>query len=200
MTTYWNEVLETGSENLDKSYRQLFEVCRLYEEYAAGDRFDEGVNKLFSFLEKYAREHFPAEEALLKENHYPDLVIHSAQHKYFVSKFQRMRISGRPENFEYTVHKDIVDWMMIHISKDDKLWIDYLRHKREAEPVKVKPPEQPVARICPANKAMPSPEDDLPGLRRNFVLFAQEIKCPKCGAAVESSTSFCGSCGAKVKK
>ncbi|MDD2773455.1 MAG: zinc ribbon domain-containing protein [Elusimicrobiales bacterium] len=219
MSIYWNEFLETGVAELDESYQTLFARINSYTKDVSEDKFESGVYILFRSVDKYVQSHFPVEEEWLKKNEYPDYQIHLAQHEYFRNKFAAIkRKSSMAPGLVTEVHKDVVDWLMLHVSKDDKAWIAYLKRQKNPEPDQTSRD----LTVCPkcgkrAGKGKycahcgflmaiatcykcGSPIITDGKFCTNCGTSLEHTNCRDCGAANKPEALFCSSCGAKLNK
>ncbi len=138
METYWNETLEVGIPGLDSGCQKLFEILASYDKAVSRGLAQTAVVELMEFLQKFVNSHFPAEEAVLKEHQYPEYPIHAAQHKYLANKLAAYGKKSPDEpNFTQGVHRDLVNWMLDHVTKSDKAWIKFVREKNKAAQAKL---------------------------------------------------------------
>ena len=80
--TKWTPALSTGVPLLDEHHMKIFEWLAELEGAAVEERMLVGVYALVR-LKHYTRDHFAAEEALMKSAGYPDLAAHKAEHSAF---------------------------------------------------------------------------------------------------------------------
>ena len=131
----WNEKYLLNIEDIDEQHRGFFELwdkeCRHVDV--------EDWEKLTSIIEKledYIKEHFLAEEEILKNSNYPDLEYHLEQHKFFIYKVDEMKQELRYMNallFEkLTVF--MKKWFLGHINQSDRNYkdavINYLKEEK----------------------------------------------------------------------
>jgi len=186
MVIYWNEFRETGIESLDKNYKNLFECLDIYSRNIAENQVEEGTRYLFKFLERFISSHFVEEESTLKGIQYPDLDIHRAQHEYFRKKFQTIRKkSCLAPDFAIEVHRDIIDWIVLHVSKSDMQWSAYMKSKKDTTE------RMPAQSVCP-KCGKPAGRGKFCG-ECGFLLGV--AKCPKCGEVITTTGKFCINCG-----
>jgi hemerythrin len=79
----WTPAYEIGVPEIDAQHRTLFERAgMLAAAVQAGEPYDR-LEDLFTYLARYAVEHFEAEERLMREVGYPGLAEHASQHLAF---------------------------------------------------------------------------------------------------------------------
>ena len=83
----WDPSLAIGVPEIDEQHRTIFaEAARFDAAVRAGVQGRE-IQELFDFLSRYAREHFEAEEQLMREVGYPRLASHALEHAETVQEF-----------------------------------------------------------------------------------------------------------------
>jgi hemerythrin len=116
----WKEEYSVGVPELDKQHKGLIELInRLAEE---GHR-SSVVIKTLDALSLYAREHFSAEEALLRACGDPNLEEHEREHRAFEEWLdaikQIYRFSTTLDPFVDTINSFLRNWLINHILKTD---------------------------------------------------------------------------------
>ncbi|MFA5161060.1 MAG: hemerythrin domain-containing protein [Elusimicrobiales bacterium] len=190
MVLYWNEFRETGLESLDRHYKDLFECLDLYSRNIAENQVEEGTRYLFKFLERFINLHFTEEEKLLRDRKYPDVDIHVTQHEYFRKKFQNIkRKSCLAPDFPIEVHRDIIDWLVLHVTKADMQWGAFIKSSGGAETT------TRTEVICP-KCGNPAGRGKFCG-QCGFLLGV--AKCPKCNEVITGTGKFCTNCGENLE-
>jgi hemerythrin len=135
----WNEEYNTGIEPLDFEHRQIFQEIERFEDTMGIMTKDcsKELRELFTFIEDHISRHFPEEERLMQENHYPDFERHRCQHtefkQFFLEFKNRLEIEGVSSSFTLFTKDTIVCWMKTHIINTDRLFGEYLKAKRTAK-------------------------------------------------------------------
>lgn len=114
------EVPTVGVEELDRQHRVLQQRWRVLEDARLrGDR--RAVRANLWFLERYAAEHFTAEERLMEDAGYPGLHQHRHEHERFGERVRRLRLevdigrdAGRSPHLEW-----IAEWFLKHVRTED---------------------------------------------------------------------------------
>jgi hemerythrin len=121
---HWTKDLDTGIDDIDKQHRRIVDyINELNEANDAGElaATEHVLNKLVD----YARNHFTAEEELLKKADYPYLKAHKRLHEMFIKRiaeFQHRVSSG--ENVIPELHSMLKTWLVNHIKGDDALYVE----------------------------------------------------------------------------
>ena len=125
---------------------------------------DENTNKKTEVLKKridgaikYTEEHFAAEEKLMKQFRFTDLINHSNQHKRFV-QFVKKRADemqeGDPLAAEHLA-SDLKNWLLSHIAFEDRKIGEHLKDKvREVSEFTKKVHQSGEVNIKPEHKAL----------------------------------------------
>jgi hemerythrin-like metal-binding protein len=130
----WDDSLLLGNEQLDDQNRQLFEHVNSLVRAC-----DEGLSTVklkntLDFLEDYTVRHFEDEEALQKNNKYPNYERHKKMHDGFrltVADFEkRFSSAGSSPELSSDVNKILVKWLIDHIMYEDKKVGVYLRGRK----------------------------------------------------------------------
>ena len=135
----WNEEYNVGIEQLDSEHRQIFEEINRLEDTMGIMMKDcsKELRELFLFIEDHVLRHFPEEEKLMQEYHYPDLERQKSQHCEFKQLFfnskNRLEIEGASSAFTLFTKDIIICWMKTHIINMDRSFGDYLKANRTAK-------------------------------------------------------------------
>ena len=116
----WKDDYSVGVPELDEQHKGLINLInRLTEE---GHR-SSVVGDTLDALDRYAREHFGTEEALLRDCGDQHLEEHAKQHRAFEEWLdaikQIYRFATTPDPFADTVNAFLRNWLINHILKTD---------------------------------------------------------------------------------
>lgn len=134
----WTSDLSVGIEKIDEQHRELFDkindlvaaVKRSVCKYKIGD--------VIKFLEDYVVFHFGEEEKYMVQFNYPNYQAHKTQHEKFIENFNELKkelpkLEGgkKPGSYDLSVETNavVVDWILDHIAKVDKLLGEFLKGK-----------------------------------------------------------------------
>ena len=130
MFIHWQPSLETGQTLIDTEHRVLvFLFRKLHVAIRTGSPHVE-LSFIIREVTRFVDFHFVSEENLMRETHYPQLLVHQAQHAdllaqlgVFASRVERRREA--PEDLLYFVNH----WLMEHIARHDQ---HVARHAHDA--------------------------------------------------------------------
>ena len=129
----WNNSLKTGVPEMDNQHALLVDVLNvikdIYMDAEEGKLESIGrIRQQLHELQKYAREHFRDEEAMLEKCGYPDLDRHRKLHAMLLQKAEQIE-RDFDDNARDSLHdlvKSIETWIIHHIVTEDHKYVDYL--------------------------------------------------------------------------
>lgn len=122
----WTPALSTGVALLDEHHKAIFQWLAELESATIDERTLFGVYAI-TRLKHYMREHFAAEEALMKAAGYPDLTAHMAEHAEFRAKLAELQLKSIGRDISIDTVRFLRDWLTNHISKTDMAYVPYLK-------------------------------------------------------------------------
>jgi hemerythrin len=122
MALRWTSALAIGAADLDARHEELFgRVERLHDAMLAHDRTE--VARLLEFLLVYVREHFEAEEALMRRVAYPLVEQHATEHAAFASDvaslYESLGREGLTARLVLAVDRRVTGWLTDHVYTSD---------------------------------------------------------------------------------
>ncbi len=120
----WKEEQHTGIAELDEAHRVLMERINTLTAHV-----DQSACKdfaaIFPFLARHARNLFPAEEKLMREQNYPFSEGHAMEHQRFVEHFTRLESLSKdgkedPRFLAFRTALLLLDWFASHATKADR--------------------------------------------------------------------------------
>ncbi|MBL8486547.1 MAG: hemerythrin family protein [Rhodocyclaceae bacterium] len=121
----WTDALSTGNALLDEHHREIFRWIAELESAATENRTLFGVY-VITRLNRYVREHFKVEEALMRQAGYPKLAEHIAEHEAFRHRIGEMHV----HSIAREIPKETVDylngWLTNHIARTDMEYVPFL--------------------------------------------------------------------------
>lgn len=134
----WSERYSVKVKKLDKQHIRMAELVNTINDNINSQEDRDRVIESFTELIKYTRDHFSAEETLMKKHGYPSYEKHKKEHENLTNllrdierKFQRESKSF--SNFDYDLAKDWLvihtDWFTVHLSHSDKDLGSFLHKK-----------------------------------------------------------------------
>ena len=122
--TYWKDSLLVNVPLIDNEHRKLVKAIDQLMEACMQGKGRAAIEETLSFTVSYTKEHFSDEEKLQAQYAYPGMAAHKLLHSQFIRD-----ISALYREFEQTgpnvaltgkLSKTLVDWLINHISTEDK--------------------------------------------------------------------------------
>jgi hemerythrin len=129
----WTEALAVGIPAIDEQHQELF---RRVESLlaAAADGNSAEVTRMLGFLTEYAELHFAAEEAFMREQSYPGIEAHQAEHVHLMNQVallsEEYRRTGPDPALRSRMHHLLADWLRTHIGLTDSAMARFVRRAR----------------------------------------------------------------------
>jgi len=124
MAVAWTEDLSVGVAEIDAQHRELFARVDMLLDACNQGKGKQEVGRLLGFLEDYVLTHFGVEERLMIDRAYPGFHEHKAEHDYFISQLNQLKLkfrsNGAAVNVVLLAVNVSVSWLQNHIRKTDK--------------------------------------------------------------------------------
>lgn len=125
---FWKNEYSVGVDLLDRQHQGLIALINRLTDVEDDSA---GMNRVFDELKIYVKEHFAAEERMLKNAGYPDLKAHHKEHKNFeqwLSAVHQAYSMGAtsPAQMAETINAFLRDWLVNHILSSDMAYKDTL--------------------------------------------------------------------------
>ena len=125
----WNDNHSVGHPEIDADHRALFGIAeQLYDEIQ-NDSAQSTVGGLLSRLDSYARFHFEAEEALMRQAGSPEHAQHRREHEAFASMVSQL--TSRSAEIANALMEFLRNWIEQHTCGTDRRMAD---HNKRVEP------------------------------------------------------------------
>ena len=119
----WQSDYDIGHPMVDKQHQYLFELANNILEAKTKSE----MTKYVMLLYKYVREHFRAEEALMKDIGYPEYPAHKKIHDMLLDKMVGISENINRGNWDNDDIKVFMrDWILDHILVKDKVLGKYI--------------------------------------------------------------------------
>ena len=125
----WTPDLSTGVPSIDDQHKQLFLWLAELQCATADQRTLFGVY-VITRLKHYIREHFAAEEALMRAAAYPDLDQHIAEHARFRARLEELQLKSIGEDITEDTVRFLNEWLVRHITGTDMAYVPYLNQQQ----------------------------------------------------------------------
>lgn len=123
----FTEKYKTGIELIDDEHRRLFEIIKetneLTNDILFNDKYDD-IKNILSELKDYTLLHFRDEEAHMERVKYQGLEAQRCAHQAFVDRLNEVnleQVDGDQEGYLRVLIAFLLDWLVNHILKMDKL-------------------------------------------------------------------------------
>ncbi|WP_242334531.1 bacteriohemerythrin [Anaeromyxobacter sp. SG66] len=122
MALRWTSALSLGVAELDAQHEELFRrFDRLLDAMLRRDRSE--ATSLIGFLQHYTRDHFAAEERLMREVAYPDAALHAAEHLAFGAEIDALSnlfaVEGASARLVLRLEREVTGWLQDHVYSTD---------------------------------------------------------------------------------
>ncbi|MBF0285137.1 MAG: bacteriohemerythrin [Magnetococcales bacterium] len=122
----WRSEYEVRVGEMDAHHQRMFAMGeKVRRAFKSGE--SEVAREAVDFLIHYARFHFEAEEALLRENHYPGYENHRREHQRLMTQVEAMR--DHLKSRQYRPDQEFVgffeDWIVRHILSEDRKYSQF---------------------------------------------------------------------------
>jgi len=128
---HWDQALAGLSSVIDSEHQGVITVINdLYATIVEGRGASE-VSAAFEAMMRYTRTHFEHEEALMRQQGYPELEKHHRQHEGFVKRLDRLHneyVGGRTQAGTDLLNL-MASWWQTHISTFDTRLAEFMRSR-----------------------------------------------------------------------
>jgi len=122
----WTKEHDTGIPTIDAQHRKLIDLANNLYEAIRLSREEQVIQNILEGLTTYMSEHFAAEEALLKEAHYPEYDQQVEAHRSFIQKFQEHKASKDFLELSDELFGFLKKWIVAHFLGMDKRYVPFL--------------------------------------------------------------------------
>ena len=121
----WTEDLSVGVKEIDSQHKELINRVNIFFEKVNSPIADRQVLEVLDFLAGYVVMHFKDEEALQIKYRFPQYAQHKQIHEDFIKTVGGIRKDIEDNGFTVVtktlVGSTLVNWLILHISKMDKM-------------------------------------------------------------------------------
>lgn len=122
----WEEKYSIGDDLVDSQHKHLFSLVNSLDR----DLDEASAKRIVMDLYTYTREHFSAEETIMKEHGYPDLGSHQQKHEQLISNLNiRASQSLASQEAIQKLREFIYFWLTHHILYDDTKLFQFIKGK-----------------------------------------------------------------------
>lgn len=120
----WTEDLSVGVELIDTEHKSLINAINDLFDACSKGMGRKKIADTLEFMQNYIKTHFSDEEKLQRECGYPDYENHRRYHANFIGKVDEYskRLSDEGPNIALVADFNgfVTDWLINHISREDK--------------------------------------------------------------------------------
>ncbi|MCL1808695.1 MAG: bacteriohemerythrin [Clostridiales bacterium] len=131
--TYWKDSLLVGVPAIDAEHRKLVKAIEELMEACTKGQGRATIEKTLNFVISYTKQHFGAEERIQAQYAYPGMAAHKQIHANFTATVEGLKKefdqNGPSVALTASLNKNLVDWLIKHISVEDKKIGDHIRSK-----------------------------------------------------------------------
>jgi hemerythrin-like metal-binding protein len=127
----WNETYSVQNTVMDKQHKHLFDLLNKLHDAMTQGKGKEILPVVLEDLIQYTKRHFVAEEALLQQHNYPELVIQRRQHEDLVAQIVGLQKRFADGDFSSSLQtRDFLkNWLIEHIQGSDQKYGIFLNKK-----------------------------------------------------------------------
>jgi len=134
MAIEWTQNLSVGVQSIDHQHKTLFEKANKLFEAGRNNKSKEFISELLDFLDDYTKQHFHSEEIYMKSISYPGYDAQKKMHTDFISALSKLKKDYQDSGGNILVilnaNQMVSDWLLKHISVEDKKIGDYANNKK----------------------------------------------------------------------
>jgi hemerythrin len=124
MALSWTEDLSVGVGIIDEQHRTWFDKADQLFEAGKKGQAKEFVGQMLEFLDEYTKKHFSDEEKYMLSINYPEYDRQKTLHTAFIGELAKLKKefneSGGNILVVLNANQMVVDWLVKHISNEDK--------------------------------------------------------------------------------
>ena len=122
--TLWKDTLLIGIPQIDDQHKKLISTIDDIIDACKRGEWRANIGKTLDFLISYTKEHFKDEEKVQEQHNYPGLAAHKQLHEDFIAEVatfkKEFEESGSNIVLVAKINKTLVDWLVKHITAEDK--------------------------------------------------------------------------------
>lgn len=127
----WKAEYALGHVEIDGQHKRLFELANELHSAMSLGKGKDALSKTIENLVSYTKQHFANEERLMKLHHYPDYLLHKADHDALTKQvvdFHTEFDAGRA-GLTIDLLTFLQDWLTHHIGETDRKVATFLKSK-----------------------------------------------------------------------
>jgi hemerythrin len=128
----WDDSLTVNVREIDSQHKMLLTLVNQLHEATKFGRGSDILGEVFSEVVEYTKYHFAAEERLMRENGFPEYLLHKALHEDLrvrLTELQREFDGGERAAVGIGTIQFLRDWLVNHISARDRAIGQYMANQ-----------------------------------------------------------------------
>lgn len=125
----WTENLKIDIPAIDAQHRELVDAVDRLVNASEGE-----IGGMLNFVRDYTLKHFTDEQRHHAANGYPDAERHKQIHNAFIAEVNKLEAEfkkdGATPMLKIKLKKTLMDWLISHITFEDKKYGTYLKKKQ----------------------------------------------------------------------
>jgi len=115
--------MEVGVVEIDAQHKELVDRLNALTSMENDVDSKEETQRTLNMLEEYIIKHFSDEEALQRQNKYPEYESHKKLHQQFIGEFEKLKeefeANGHSMKFTMDLNNSLINWIVKHIKSAD---------------------------------------------------------------------------------
>lgn len=120
----WTPNLAVGVDSIDLQHKTLFDKANQLFEAGKNNKTKEFISEMLNFLDEYTKKHFQDEETYMRSINYPGYNDQKKLHADFIVALSKLKKEYQESGGNIIVilnaNQMVVDWLLKHISIEDK--------------------------------------------------------------------------------
>ncbi len=125
----WDEALSVDIPEIDELQKKNFDLLNELIDCRIEGRCAKDSSAMVAKLIDDSRYYFSKEEEFLRRCGYPDINVHSKEHRQFIKSVisVRRQVTEDKKNLSYEVIKTLREWLVAHIMRNDLMYVPFVR-------------------------------------------------------------------------
>lgn len=128
----WNDQYLIGQATIDEQHKMLFRLINDFHTHWSEKRERKDIAQVLNHLIQYGELHFREEEAIMAQEGYPLVEMHSKIHERLIDEIFKLNeeFAGKSQLLERDMAKFLKQWLVDHIVHNDYEFRNFLARKK----------------------------------------------------------------------